>query len=206
MDRTKILIADDHAVVRMGLAALLGAEKDFIVVGQSPNGAAAIADADRLEPDVIIMDLMMPKRDGVEATDEILRAHPETKIIILTTFSTSDGIARALEVGAAGALMKTSEGPELVKAIRAVLAGRQVISEDIRKLFASDPPAQELTPRQLEILAAMSRGFSNREIASQFGIREDVVKQHTIAIFAKLGAANRAEAVAIAMRKHLLKM
>ena len=206
MDRTKILIADDHAVVRMGLAALLGAEKDFTVVGQSPNGAAAIADADRLEPDVIIMDLMMPKRDGVEATDEILRAHPETKIIILTTFSTSDGIARALEVGAAGALMKTSEGPELVKAIRAVLAGRQVISEDIRKLFASDPPAQELTPRQLEILAAMSRGFSNREIASQFGIREDVVKQHTIAIFAKLGAANRAEAVAIAMRKHLLKM
>ena len=206
MDRTKILIADDHAVVRMGLAALLGAEKDFIVVGQSPNGAAAIADADRLAPDVIIMDLMMPKRDGVEATDEILRAHPETKIIILTTFSTSDGIARALEVGAAGALMKTSEGPELVKAIRAVLAGRQVISEDIRKLFASDPPAQELTPRQLEILAAMSRGFSNREIASQFGIREDVVKQHTIAIFAKLGAANRAEAVAIAMRKHLLKM
>ena len=205
MDRTKILIADDHAVVRMGLAALLGAEKDFTVVGQSPNGAAAIADADRLEPDVIIMDLMMPKRDGVEATDEIHRAHPETKIIILTTFSTSDGIARALEVGAAGALMKTSEGPELVKAIRAVLAGRQVISEDIRKLFASDPPAQELTPRQLEILAAMSRGFSNREIASQFGIREDVVKQHTIAIFAKLGAANRAEAVAIAMRKHLLK-
>ena len=101
--------------------------------------------------------------------------------------------------------MKTSEGPELVKAIRAVLAGRQVISEDIRKLFASDPPAQELTPRQLEILGAMSRGFSNREIASQFGIREDVVKQHTIAIFAKLGAANRAEAVAIAMRKHLLK-
>ena len=206
MDRTKILIADDHAVVRMGLAALLGAEKDFTVVGQSSNGEAAVADADRLEPDVIIMDLMMPKRDGVEATDEILRAHPETKIIILTTFSTSDGIARALEVGAAGALMKTSEGPELVKAIRAVLAGRQVISEDIRKLFASDPPAQELTPRQLEILAAMSRGFSNREIASQFGIREDVVKQHTIAIFAKLGAANRAEAVAIAMRKHLLKM
>ena len=206
MDKTKILIADDHAVVRMGLAALLGAEKDFAVVGQSSSGASAIADADRLAPDVIIMDLMMPKKDGVEATDEIHRAHPEIKIIILTTFSTSDGIARALEVGAAGALMKTSEGPELVKAIRTVLAGRQVVSEDIRKLFASDPPVRELTPRQLEILMAMSRGHSNREIAVQFHIREDVVKQHTISIFAKLGAANRTEAVAIALRKHLLKI
>ena len=205
MDRTKILIADDHAVVRMGLAALLGAEKDFTVVGQSSNGEAAVADADRLAPDVVIMDLMMPKKDGVAATDEIHRAHPGIKIIILTTFSTSDGIARALEVGASGALMKTSEGPELVKAIRAVLAGRQVISEDIRKLFANDPPVRELTPRQLEILEAMSRGLANREIAAQFGIREDVVKQHTITIFAKLGAANRTEAVAIAMRKHLLK-
>ena len=206
MNDIRVLIADDHAVVRMGLAALLNAEKDMTVVGQSANGDQAVKDADRLAPDVIVMDLMMPKKDGVMATDEIHRAHPEIKIIILTTFGTSDGIARALEVGATGALLKTSEGPELVRAIRQVASGRQVISEDVQKLLADDPPARELTPRQHDILSAMARGLSNREIALQFGIRMDGVTRHVIAILAKLNAANRTEAVAIAMRKQLLKI
>ena len=206
MNDIRVLIADDHAVVRMGLAALLNAEKDMTVVGQSANGDQAVKDADRLAPDVIVMDLMMPKKDGVMATDEIHRAHPEIKIIILTTFGTSDGIARALEVGATGALLKTSEGPELVRTIRQVASGRQVISEDVQKLLADDPPARELTPRQHDILSAMARGLSNREIARQFGIRMDGVTRHVIAILAKLNAANRTEAVAIAMRKQLLKI
>ena len=205
MKQIKVLIADDHAVVRMGLAALLNAETDLTVVGQSANGEQAVRDAIRLSPDVIIMDLMMPKKDGVEATDEIHRALPETKIIILTTFGTSDGIARALEVGACGALLKTSEGPELVRAIRQVAGGSQVISDDVRKLFAADPPVKELTPRQREILSSMARGLSNKEIAQQLGIRMDGVTRHVIAILAKLNAANRTEAVAIAMRKQLLK-
>ena len=205
-EKTTILIADDHAVVRMGLAALLSAEKDFAVVGQSPDGESAVRDVDRLRPDIVIMDLVMPKMDGVAATDAIHRSHPGIKIIILTTFGISDGIARALEVGACGALLKTSDGSELIKAIRGALKGQTAISEDVRRLFANDPPAQGLTPRQLQVLEGMTRGLSNGEIARQLDIRIDGVKQHVIAILAKLGAANRTEAVAIAMRKQLLKI
>jgi len=203
--KTRILIADDHAVVRMGLAALLSAETDMTVVGQSADGAAAVADAARLRPDVVIMDLMMPKLDGVAATDAIHRADPTVRIILLTSFSTADGISRALEVGASGALLKTADGTELARAIREALAGRDAVSEDVRKLFTIDPPIRDLTERQRTILAAMAAGRANKEIAAELGLQTDSVRQHVIAILAKLGAANRAEAVAIAMRKHLLK-
>ena len=204
--KTTILIADDHAVVRMGLAALFSSERDFAVIGQSSDGENAVRDVNQLRPDIVIMDLVMPKMDGVAATDAIHRRHPDIKIIILTTFGISDGIARALEVGASGALLKTSDGAELIKTIRGVLQGQTMISDDVRRLFANDPPAQGLTPRQLQVLEGMARGLSNGEIARQLDIRIDGVKQHVIAILAKLGAANRTEAVAIAMRKQLLKI
>ena len=202
----KVLIADDHAVVRMGLTALLSSERDITVVGQSEDGERAVRDADRLQPDVVIMDLMMPKKDGVVATDEIHRAHPEIKIILLTTFGTSDRIARALEVGASGALLKSSDEAALVEAVRTVAAGGEVVDEDIRQLFADDPPARELTQRQRTILEGLAKGKGTKEIAQEIGIQTDSVREHILAILAKLGAANRVEAVAIAMRKHLLKM
>jgi len=204
--KIRILIADDHAVVRMGLAALLSAEKDMTVVGQSADGEAAVADAAQLRPDLVVMDLMMPKMDGVEATDAIHRAQPNVKIILLTTFGTSDGIARALEVGASGALLKTADGTDLVHAIRETVAGHRVISDDVQKLFVDDPPIRDLTERQRTIIEAMAEGKSNKEIAAKLKIQADSVRQHVIAILAKLGAANRTEAVAIALRKHLLKI
>ena len=152
------------------------------------------------------MDLMMPKKDGAEATAEIHAALPETKILILTTFGTSDGIANALNSGASGALMKNSPNDQLVKALRTVAAGGRAISDEVERLMEEDPPAKALTPRQMEILEGMTRGLTNQDIAHELGIREDRVKGHVNTIFAKLGAANRTEAVAIALRKHLLRL
>ena len=204
--KIRVLIADDHTIVRIGLAALLGAEKDIEVVGEAQNGEVAVKEALRLEPDIIIMDLMMPKKDGAEATAELREKLPSAKIIILTTFGASDGIAHALESGAAGALVKTADDDALVATIRAVAGGETVISSEIKRLLAENPPIPKLTPRQIEVLQSMTRGLTNRDIAKQLGIRQDRVDEHVAAILTKIGAANRTEAVAIALRKHLLKL
>lgn len=204
--KIKILIADDHAIVRIGLSALLKTESDLSVVGVAKDGEEAVAEALRLNPDVIVMDLMMPKKSGVEATAEIHARLPEAKIVILTTFAASDGIKHALDAGATGAVMKTAEDAELVSIIRTIAAGGTVISDEIQQLLTEDPPAEDLTPRQMEILESVTRGFTNADIAKQFGIREQSVKEHISTILAKIGAANRSEAVAITMRKHLLKI
>jgi len=204
--KIRVLIADDHTIVRIGLVALLGAEKDIEVVGEAQNGEVAVNEALRLLPDVIIMDLMMPKKDGAEATAELREKLPSAKIIILTTFGASDGIAHALESGAAGALVKTADDDALVATIRAVAGGETVISSEIKRLLAENPPIPKLTPRQIEVLQSMTRGLTNRDIAKQLGIRQDRVDEHVAAILTKIGAANRTEAVAIALRKHLLKL
>ena len=203
-DKISILIADDHLIVRTGLAALLGTEKDMEVVGQAKNGIEAVREAMRLKPDIVIMDLMMPKMDGVAATAEIAAKSPETRVILLTTFGTSDGIAHALATGAKGAILKNADNAELARAIRKVARGGEFISSDIQQQLAADPPIPQLTPRQREILASMVRGLTDRDIANQLGIRQDGVNDHVRAILAKIGAANRTEAVAIALRKHLL--
>ena len=200
----RILIADDHLIVRTGLAALLGTEKDMEVVGQAKNGIEAVREAMRLKPDIVIMDLMMPKMDGVAATAEIAAKSPETRVILLTTFGTSDGIAHALATGAKGAILKNADNAELARAIRKVARGGEFISSDIQQQLAADPPIPQLTPRQREILASMVRGLTDRDIANQLGIRQDGVNDHVRAILQKIGAANRTEAVAIALRKHLL--
>ena len=202
----RVLIADDHTIVRIGLRTLLGAEKDIEVVGEAKNGEMAVKEALRLRPDVVIMDLMMPKMDGAEATAALHERLPETKVIILTTFGSSDGIAHAIESGAAGALMKTADDAALISTIRSVAGGKTVISPDIKRLLAEDPPIPVLTTRQTEVLQSMMRGLTNRDIAKQLGIRQDGVNEHVAAILAKIGAANRTEAVAIALRKHLLKL
>ena len=204
--KIRVLIADDHTIVRIGLATLLGAEKDIEVVGEAKNGEMAVSESLRLLPDVVIMDMMMPKKDGAEATAELREKLPSAKVVILTTFGASDGIAQALESGAAGALMKTADDDVIVSTVREVAAGKTVISADIKRILASDPPIQRLTPRQIEVLRSMTRGLTNRDIASQLGICVDRVNDQVAAILTKIGAANRTEAVAIAMRKHLLKI
>ena len=192
-------------MVRMGLKSLLDTEPDIEVVGEAENGEDAVNKASAIKPDVIVMDLVMPKMDGTAATIEILKSLPETKILLLTSFGTADGIAHAIEAGAKGAMMKNADFSELVASIRTIVAGGTAISPDIMHFIEEDPPVQELTPRQYAILAALVRGLTNDDIAKQFAIQRSSVKDHLTAIFAKLGAANRSEAVSIALRKHLIK-
>ena len=206
MSKLRILIADDHALVRMGISALLSAQRDMTVVGQAKNGAEAVREALRLKPDIVIMDLMMPVKDGIAATGEIRSALPDTQVLILTTYTTSDGIMHALDGGAIGAVFKSDANDELLTAIHAVADGRKFISPAIQHQFESDPPADSLSPRQTDILKGIVDGKSNAEIARNLGISAAVVRDHTSAIFEKLGVTNRVEAVAIALRKQLLKM
>ena len=206
MSKTKLLIADDHTLVRMGLASLLNMQKDMSVVGQAKNGAEAVTETLRLKPDIVIMDLMMPVKDGIAATGEIKAALPDAKIIILTTYTTSDGIMRALDSGAIGAVFKSDANDELLTAIRTVADGKKFISPAIKRQFKSDPPADPLSPRQTDILKGLVEGKSNTEIAKDLGISPTVVRDHTSIIFEKLGVTNRIEAVAAALRKQLLKI
>jgi DNA-binding NarL/FixJ family response regulator len=204
MTPTRILIVDDHAILRMGLASLLSSKKDIEVVGDATNGPEGIRRAIELKPDVVVMDLMMPGMGGAEATARLLEKAPDAKVLIITTFDTSDGIDRALKAGARGAIMKNCDFEELVDALRIVASGGSYIAPDVKRLFSNDPPAITLSPRQREMLQSIARGLSNPEIAKQFGISIYVVKEHIAALFAKIGAANRSEAVAIAMRKDLI--
>ena len=205
MKKITVLIADDHEIVRTGLAAVFGFQDDFKVVGEATDGEQAVVQALELKPDVVIMDLMMPVKDGVEAAREILAAHPETRVVILTTFATSALIIDAIEAGASGAISKDTPNADLLAYIRRVAAGEQVLSSDIRDLVQAEESAK-LTKRQQEILRHIAKGLSNLDIANVLGISEDGVKFHLRSLFTKIGAANRTEAVAIALREHLLKI
>ena len=206
MSKISILIAEDHAVVRAGVAALLETEDDLSVVALARNGEEAIREAKRLRPRIVLSDLVMPKASGVAVAEALSRELPDTRVIILTSFAASEGIAHALHAGAAGALMKTDDEQTLIQTIRRVAAGEQVISDEIKKLIQTDPPLPALTPRQRDILESLSRGLTNRDIASQLGIRQDGVDRHVATLLSKIGAANRTEAVAIAIQKQLLKI
>ena len=206
MKKIRILLADDHSLVRIGLKTLLNTQPDFTVVGEAQDGAEAVRLFDALSPDVVIMDLLMTGTDGAEATRQIRTDHPEAKIIILTSYTTSADLARALSFGAVGAQLKGSSTDNLLKAIRTVAAGETAIDPEVRKLVHTQEVPPQLTERQAEILKAVVEGLTTDSIARQQGISASAVKQHIALICNKLGAATRSEAVAIALRRHLLKI
>ena len=206
MKKIRILLVDDHELLRFGLSTLLQFQKDMEVVGGAENGAEALDLVRQLKPDVVVMDLMMPQMDGVESTQRILAELPATRIMLLTSFGTAADVIRAIRAGAVGALVKDSPNDKLIAAIRNVAAGKQAFSPEIKKMIDTEPPPPDFTSRQLEVLNAVTRGFTNADIADILHISPDAVKQHIISICEKLGAATRAEAVAIALRKHLLKI
>ena len=205
MKKTSILLVDDHAVVRMGLTAIINLQADLKVCGEAENGEAAVRLAAELKPDVIVMDFSLPGMDGAEATAAVLKASPSSKVLILTSFGTSADLARAMAAGAIGAVTKNLSNDELSSAIRDTARGIQHFSPEIRQTLSEGTDDKAFTKRQREVLDSITRGLSNDDIALMLGISKSRVKQHLNEVYEKLGASNRAEAVAIAMRRQLLK-
>ena len=206
MEKIRVLIADDHAVVRMGLASLLGTSKAIEVVGDAFDGEDTVRKALKLAPDVVVMDLVMPRKDGIAATAELQKKVPSAKILILTTFGSSENIAKALKAGAIGAVLKSSGNDELIGAVLKVAKGERYLSGEVQQLLKDDPPLPDLSPRQIEILDSVARGLTNKEISTQLDISIESVKSHVKIILEKLGAGSRTEAASIAQRKQLLKI
>lgn len=206
MDKIKVLIVDDHAIVRMGMVALINAQPNLEVVGEAKNGELGVKAALKLNPDVIVMDLLMPVKDGVEATRDIIAARPDSKILVLTTSTTASELAAALEAGAFGIIPKTTSNQSLLSAIRSVAIGKRVVNTEINEIIANDEPIQDLTQHQLDMLTSIVRGLTNADIAKQFDVSENTIRKATSTIFSKLGVANRTEATALAIRKKLVKL
>mgnify|MGYP003335249290 CR=1 FL=1 len=206
MEKIRVLIADDHAVVRMGLASLLGTSKAIEVVGDAFDGEDTVRKTIKLAPDVVVMDLVMPRKDGIAATAELQKKVPSAKILILTTFGSSENIAKALKAGAIGAVLKSSGNDELIGAVLKVAKGERYLSGEVQQLLKDDPPLPDLSPRQIEILDSVARGLTNKEISTQLDISLESVKSHVKIILEKLGAGSRTEAASIAQRKQLLKI
>jgi NarL family two-component system response regulator LiaR len=204
--KTRILIADDHAMLREGMHNLLSQEKDFDVVGEAANGEEAVRLAKELKPDIVIMDVVMPKLNGLEATKQVRQESPATALLILTAYSDIQYIIGLLEVGAAGYLLKNAPGKDVVKAIRAVRSGESVLDPEVtRKLVqrlaslsrGSDErePGGQLTAREMEILKWAARGMSNKEMSEKLFISLRTVKAHMTNIFNKLGCSSRTDAI-----------
>ena len=204
--KTTILIADDHSIMRMGLKSMLNVQPDMSVVGEAANGQQAVELAETLKPDVVIMDLMMPELDGADATRRIVAANPAAKVIILTSFGNDTAVLRAVRNGASGIQLKEDDEDLLLGTIRKTVQGDICIPNDLLQRARSPEDTPALTRKQSEILHYVSRGLTNKDIARLFGITEVGVQKHLKLIFAKVGAANRSEAVTIALRQHLLKI
>ena len=210
----RILIVDDHPIVRQGLATVLEQENDLSVVGQAVNGVEAVAKARELLPDIILMDLQMPEMDGVEAINRIMAEELKAGIIILTTYDTDDHIFRGIEAGARGYLLKDSPPTEVVKAIRTVNRGESLIEprvasrllDRLGQLSRGPVPESTLSRREIEVLGVMATGAANKQIANELNIGQSTVKTHIVRIFNKLGVNGRTEAVAEAVKKGIIKL
>lgn len=204
----RVLVVDDHPVVRSGLSMLLDVETDMSVVGEAADGAAAIDRARALVPDVVLMDLRMPGVDGVAATAAITASLP-CRVLVLTTYDTDADIVRAVEAGASGYLLKDTPRTSLVEAVRAAARGETVLAPPVAArlvshLRAPAPPPSPLTPREVEVLTHVARGLSNAEVGRALFIGEATVKTHLLRAFAKLGVDDRTRAVTAAMERGYL--
>lgn len=201
-----LLLIDDHFVVRSGIVASLELEDDLKVVGQADRGEEAVALFAKLKPQVILMDLQLPGLSGIEATAALVREHPQARVLIFSTFARDDEIHSALRAGALGYLQKSSSRDDLLKAIRTVAEGGQSLPPEIAQRLKERQLEPEITPREREILALITRGNANKEIAANLGISEDTVKQHVSRILVKLKVNDRAQATAEAIRRGLVKV
>jgi DNA-binding NarL/FixJ family response regulator len=204
---TTVLLVDDHPVVREGLRGMIDAEADLTVVGEAGSGAEAIALAESLHPNVILMDLRMPDVDGVTATERILTTLPRTRIVVVTTYESDTDILRAVEAGAAGYLLKDASRVELAEAVRDAARGKTVLAPTVADRlvrFVRQPASVSLSGREVEVLAHVAKGKTNAEIGQLLHISEATVKTHLLRAFNKLGVSDRTAAVTTAMSLALL--
>jgi len=214
LDTIRILIVDDHTVVRDGLSAMLGREDDFEVVGEAQNGLEGVEKAVLLKPDVVLMDLRMPEIDGVEAMRRIREQQPEINFLVLTTFDTDEYIYDAIEAGAKGFLLKDASREELFKAVRAVSRGDSLIDPSVAarvlnrfaQLSRESAPQELLSEREREVLDLLAKGSANKEIAASLSLSESTIKTHVANIFQKLEVNDRTSAVTQALQRGIIKM
>ena len=207
MKRLRILVADDHPIVRSGITSVLATQTDFEVVGEASNGRDAVEAALRLGPDLVLMDLRMPVLSGVSASTEILRARPATRVVVLTTYASDGEVLRAIEAGAVGYLLKDVPHDELFRALRAVARGERYLAPVVTERLMSrlqQPDRLALTDRELDVLQFVARGHGNKQIASVLGIAEPTVKAHLVHVFEKLGVENRTAAARVARELGLI--
>lgn len=207
----RVLIVDDHAVVREGLRAFLALQEGIEVAGEAADGEEALEAAARLQPDVILMDLVMPRLDGVAAMRALRERLPRTRVIVLTSFLDDDKLLPALRAGAAGYLLKNADPQELVRAVRAAHAGEAlldpVVAARLVETLAADgveEPLDRLTPREREVLVLIAHGFANKRIAQELALSEKTVKAHVSHVLAKLGVSDRTQAAVFAVRAGLV--
>ncbi|MBP2277803.1 MULTISPECIES: response regulator transcription factor [Sphingomonas] len=205
IDRSiRILIVDDHPVLRDGIAAIIGGQNDMALVGEAGNGAEAIEQFRNLRPDVTLMDLQMPRMNGVEAIAAIRKEFSHARIVVLTTYAGDAQAMRALKAGAVGYLLKSTLRKDLLDAIRSIHAGRRHIPPDIAQEIAFHAADEALSEREVIVLTLAGQGKANKEIAWQMKISEDTVKAHMRSIFAKLDANDRTQAVTLALRRGII--
>lgn len=203
----RVMIVDDHPVVREGLRGMLEADSGITVVGEAASGDEAVVRATELTPDVILMDLRMPDGDGVSATSRILTGRPESRVVVLTTYETDADIVRAVEAGAAGYLLKDTSRADLLAAIRSAARGETVLSPSVATRLVTRmraPVTESLSPRETEVLSLVARGLTNAEIGRALFIGETTVKTHLLRVFGKLGVSDRTAAVTTALDRGLL--
>lgn len=202
--KTRVLIVDDHPLMREGIANALLAEADLELAGEASDGAEAIEKARALKPDVILIDLQMPRLGGLDAIPTILEDSPEARIAVLTTYGGDAYAERALRLGALGFLLKSSLHRELVDAVRAVGAGRRYVSPVVAEQILSHMNDDRLSERELDVLRLISRGEPNKGVARRLSISDQTVKVHVKSIFSKLGVCDRTHAVTVAVRRGLI--
>ena len=204
--KIRVLVVDDHFVVRMGLIAVMNTEPDMEIVGEAADGKQAVEMFQKCNPDLVLMDLRMPVKDGIAATQEIRNKQPSARVLMLSTHDGDEEIHRALHAGAQGYVLKNSTGDKLIPALRAVAAGEKWIPKEIATRLAARKLFEELTPRELQVLQQMAKGLANKEIGDVLKITEHTVKDHLKNILGKLRVADRTEAVTVALQRGIIQL
>ncbi len=202
----RILVVDDHAALREGVTAMCSREPGIEIVGEATNGEEAIAAFDALLPNVMLLDLAMPVRGGIEVIEEVRRRHSDARIIVLTTYEGDAQAVRALKAGASGYLLKSALRKELLDAIRAVHAGRRYVLVEIAQEIAIHAAEEPLSPREIDILRMVAAGKANKVVARELAVSEDTVKAHLRSVFSKLNVNDRTQAVTVALRRGIIAL